>query len=735
MRWLLLVLATVSAARQPYWTHLSSSRLELPVPPAAMEPTACVVADLDNDGVQDVVVAGRRAAPAVVWYRRGRAGWTRHFIEPEFLRIEAGGAAYDIDGDGDLDLVFAADAGDNKIWWWENPYPDFSRPWKRRYIKNSGANKHHDQLFGDFDGDGRAELVSWNQGDRALLLCPIPADPRTVEPWACEKIYTWSEGQEHEGLAAADLNGDGRPDIVGGGRWFEHVGGRKFRAHVIDDAYRFSRVAVGDFIRGGRPEVVFGPGDNILPLKLYEWRSGRWTGRDLLGFQVNHGHSLRVGDINRDGHLDLFVAEMAKWSSEGVDHPGARMWILYGDGRGRFRTVELHRGQGTHEAQLADLDGDGDLDIFSKPFRHNHPLVEVWLNQGPRPLALDRWQRHVLDEEKPWRAIFIAAADLDGDTFPDVVTGGWWYRNPGRPGGGWERRAFGEPLRNMAALYDFDDDGLVDVLGTQGRGSEANADFVLARNQGAGKFSLRDLVRTAGDFLQGVAVARFGFRGPLEIALSWHKAGHGVQMITLPEARWRRISDFSQDEALSYGDIDRDGDMDLLLGTRWLRNDGGSWSLHVVHPTPGEPDRNRLADINRDGRLDAVVGFEAINQPGKLAWYEQPADPTAAWTEHIISLEVIGPMSLDVRDMDGDGDLDVIVGEHNYKQPERARLLIFENVDGRGKVWKPHLVATGDEHHCGAIAVDVDGDGDLDIVSIGWSHGRVLLYENRAIVR
>ncbi len=731
------LLFSAAASGQVSWTHLSSARGELPVPPAELEPTASLALDIDKDGTEDIVIAGRRAGPAVVWYRRGPAGWSRYIIDSTFLRIEAGGAFHDIDGDGDLDIVFAADAGDNKIWWWENPYPNFDpyTPWTRRLIKDSGGNKHHDQIFGDFDGDGRAELVSWNQGDKALLLCPIPESPRTAPLWSCEPIYRWSDGAEHEGLAAADVNGDGKLDIVGGGRWFEHLGGRNFRAHLIDDGYRFSRVVVGDFIKGGRPEIVFGPGDNVLRLQLFEWRRGRWVGRDLLGFDVNHGHSLRAGDIDGDGRLDLFVAEMAKWSSEGVDHPDARMWILYGDGRGRFRVEELHRGQGTHEARLADLDGDGDLDILSKPFRHNYPLMEVWLNQGRKPLALDRWARHIVDPEKPWRSIFISAADLDGDTWPDIATGGWWYRNPGRPNGHWERREIGEPLRNLAALYDFDGDGRIDVLGTQGRAAEANADFVLAVNEGKGAFAVKELVRAKGDFLQGIAVAHLHFRGPLEAALSWHKAGFGVQTIRFPEGHWRKISDFSQDEALSAGDIDRDGDFDLLLGTRWLRNDRESWSLHLIHPTPGDPDRNKLADINRDGRLDAVVGFEAINVPGKLAWYEQPTDPTAQWTEHIISEQVIGPMSLDVRDMDGDGDLDVVVGEHNYKEPSQARLLIFENADGRGGAWKMHVVGTGDEHHDGAVVIDIDGDGDLDILSIGWSHPRVLLYENRSVVR
>ena len=88
-------------------------------------------------------------------------------------------------------------------------------------------------------------------------------------------------------------------------------------------------------------------------------------------------------------------------------------------------------------------------------------------------------------------------------------------------------------------------------------------------------------------------------------------------------------------------------------------------------------------------------------------------------------------MSLDVADMDADGDRDVVVGEHNLANPASARLFIFENLNGRGSSWTRHTVYMGDEHHDGAQVADMDGDGDLDIVSIGWGHNRVLLYENR----
>ncbi len=97
-----------------------------------------------------------------------------------------------------------------------------------------------------------------------------------------------------------------------------------------------------------------------------------------------------------------------------------------------------------------------------------------------------------------------------------------------------------------------------------------------------------------------------------------------------------------------------------------------------------------------------------------------------------MATDVVGPMSLDVADMDRDGDFDVIVGEHNMADPSSAKLYVFENTDGEGNSWAEHVVYTGDEHHDGGQVVDIDGDGDLDIISIGWGHNRVLLYENKA---
>ncbi len=75
-------------------------------------------------------------------------------------------------------------------------------------------------------------------------------------------ILTVTKGlKQAEGLAAGDIDGDGKSDIVGGGRWFKHLGETRFATHIIDETQTPGRAAVGDLVKGGRPEVVMVIGD------------------------------------------------------------------------------------------------------------------------------------------------------------------------------------------------------------------------------------------------------------------------------------------------------------------------------------------------------------------------------------------------------------------------------------------------------------------------------------------
>lgn len=382
------------------WEQLSSKRGDVPPPGPSTQQTGALVADIDRDGVNDFILSFRKVAPALVWYRRHETNWTRTVIEPQFLTVEAGGAAVDIDGDGDLDVVFGGDWQSNQVWWWENPSPHFdpSTPWKRHVIKSGGKNQHHDQVFGDFKGTGKPQLAFWNQQAKTLFLADIPPNPRETEPWPFVPIFTGSAGETGdkgaflyaEGASAADVDGDGKIDLLAGNDWFKHEGGNTFTPVKVGPVGGL--IFAGRFKPGKCLQIVISPGDGVGPLRWYECtgeptRSNDWIGYDLAGRDLIHGHSLQLGDIDGDGHLDIFAAEMAKWteSRSDPDHPGATAWIFYGDGQGKFRKTVFTTGQGWHEARLADLDGDGDLDLLNKPYNWDSPRVDIWLNNGTGP--------------------------------------------------------------------------------------------------------------------------------------------------------------------------------------------------------------------------------------------------------------------------------------------------------------------------------------------------------------
>ena len=367
--------APVCAQRPVQWTHLTSQHGDLPAADVGRQ-SAAVVLDVDRDGDDDFAIAGW-GETSLVWFQRTADGWQRHLVDNRKSHIEAGGACCDIDGDGDIDILHGGSWATNEVWWWENPYPNFdpAKPWDRYTIKDSGEKQHHDQIFGDFDGDGKPELVFWNQRAQKLLMADVPPDPKKQENWSFTQVWSWPQAFKYEGLAKCDIDLDGTEDLIGGGHWFKHAGGPRYEANKIDD-YGMSRSAAGDLTKGGWREVVLNSGDGVGPLNLYEYRDGQWAKHTLIE-KVDHGHTLAVADINGDGNLDIYAAEMHT--------PGAgtacKQWVLYGDGKGEFSVQVVSTGIGTHEGKLGDLDGDGDVDILQKDFQAEQ-RVDIWLNNG-----------------------------------------------------------------------------------------------------------------------------------------------------------------------------------------------------------------------------------------------------------------------------------------------------------------------------------------------------------------
>ncbi len=328
------------------------------------------------------------------------------------------------------------------------------------------------------------------------------------------------------------------------------------------------------------------------------------------------------------------------------------------------------------QTALVDLDRDGDLDFITG--ERAGPIL--WYEYQ----AAGRWIRHTLGLASP-SDVGGAALDVDHDGWIDFVAGGVWYRNPGNPKeAGFTRHTFDE---NLAAVHDLvvgdlDGDGRPDVITMSDRND-----------------------------------------------LRWYS-------IPDPPAKpWQvtRIGD-SVHSGISTGDLDGDGDLDLVRSNFWLENRdrGQQWIEHQMtepwgndsQPWEINATQTRTADINLDGRLDVVIA-DGENRDARIAWLEAPSDPKVGnWKTHFLSpgddADRGAYHSLAVEDFDGDGDIDIFTVEMEAVRGDRPpRWFLWENVDGKGHfVERVILDANLGGHE--AVAGDVDGDGDLDICSKLW---------------
>jgi hypothetical protein len=693
-----------------------------------VSPWGKATGDINRDGYPDLIVGGwRGSVDRLVWYQY--PNWNKNVISQD--RIGTDIEMADMNNDSIPDVVVVAIEG---LQWYQAP------GWEKHLL--TPQVRLHDVEVADLNGDGWPDVAARDQkyaslkGDTIHLY--ISSDSTNI--WEYYTIAC-SKG---EGLIIYDVNLDNKPDLVIGEVWFENSGEMdRWPAHQYTSLwdYPHTYIAAGDMDGDGLTDFVLAPTEEAGDVYKIAWYKNpgnteeEWSEQVIVDEIETTCHFVGTADFNNDGKIDVAVAQMEQ--STDPDE----VFILLNQDKGKTWIKQVLATTGSHSMKITDIDSDGDFDIFGANW-DNNSKVELWRNLsdtiGNHSSALDDWQRHVVDASKEWASVFIDGKDLNGDSLPEIITGGWWYTNPGTAGGTWSKNNIGELLKNMACVYDFDDDGDYDILGTTGEGDSSSAKFVWARNDGDANFTvLQNIEQADGDFLQGIAVVRKEMETPYEIALSWHVAGKGVQTLTVPadpseeKWTWKKISDISQDECLSSGDIDRDGTPDLLLGTRWLQNNQGVWNLNTLSLLEDAPDRNKLTDIDNDGIPDAVIGYEAISDLGKLAWYKQSDSVKGEWQENMVA-HMIGPMSLDAVDMDDDGDIDIVAGEHNLAQPDSANMFVFENLTGNGRKWARHTVHTGDEHHDGAVTVDIDNDGDLDILSIGWGHNNVLLYENKA---
>jgi hypothetical protein len=329
------------------------------------------VGDLDGDGRPDIVEGG---ADGLVWYRN--PAWTPEVLAAGF-RYSAGAAVvvHDVDGDGRPDVVtgrYPTGREDERetVWFANTP-----GGWVEHRL--SAVAFCHDLAFGDLDGDGRADGACVDNFRRQILRLRAPAVP--AEEWPSEVIDAAVHAQ---GMAIADVDRDGRPDVVSGLSWYRNE---------PDGAWR-----------------------RVPYTRLRNPADPRFDDHAVVS----------VLDVDGDGRLDVFATVFA-------DSLQGRVFAFFAPPdpvREPWVPVEIDPGPlwAVHTQAAADFDGSGRVKVMvAEPSAAGYgfgtnpaPEIVVYRLLGP-PREAASWERTVVDDTIG--TLEGQAADLDGDGLADIV--------------------------------------------------------------------------------------------------------------------------------------------------------------------------------------------------------------------------------------------------------------------------------------------------------------------------
>ncbi len=725
-------------------------------------------ADLDGDGDIDALSASSND-DKIAWYENldGMGGFgSQRVITTVADRAQSVFAA-DLDGDGDID-VLSASANDDKIAWYENL--DGRGIFGPQQLISTEADFPRSVIASDLDGDGDIDVLSASANDDKIAWYENldgmgsfgPQRPISI---AAVRAYS---------VFAADLDGDGDTDVISASAsddkiaWYENVDGTGSFGpeQLISLVADFAESVFACDLDGDGDIDVLSASANDDKIAWYENLDGlaSFGPQQPISVVADFARSVFASDIDGDGDIDVL-------SASPVDAKVA--WYENLDGLASFGPQQLISDAvyGASSIFAADVDNDGDTDVLSASFSDDKIAWYANGSDGTGNACDNCPQATNLDQ-----------ADGDGDGVGDTCDNCPNDSNPEQSDGdgdGWGDVCDNCPETANSSQVDFDGDGLADGcdpdddadgfpdlqdncpivpnpwqvdLDGDGLGDACDPDD---DNDGIsdeqdvcpvhfnpdqsdadtpGDFGPREAISGENSSASSVFAADLDGDGDTDTVAAfpgtvvWYPNLDGLGSFGPRQVITNAVL---ATQSVFAADIDGDGDNDVLSASSnddkiaWYENldgMGGFGSQRVITTVADNPQSVFAADFDGDGDIDVL---SASANDDEIAWYENLDGQGSFGSQQLISAEADFPRSVYASDLDGDGDIDVLSAS-----TDDAKIAWYENLDGLGSFGQQQVISTSTYGPLSVSVADFDGDGDRDVLSASTTDDGIAWYEN-----
>jgi len=753
------LIASAASAHSNAKTPQNSGNLffEAPTYQTDYGPSSVVTSDFNGDGVQDLAVVNSCGTQqncsagfgvqSTVSILLGNGDGTFQTQVDYTVGYNAGSlAAGDANGDGITDLVVVNSCGSD---------PTCGSPGSVSVLLGNGDGTFQAPIntamtwqpgglaIGDFNGDDKLDVAigyfcagfacqDHAPGAVGILLGNGNGTFQT------EVNY---QGPQVDSLAAGDLNGDGNLDLavttgstcdcLGTVEIFLGKGDGTFTAGATYSGFPRSagEVAIADLNGDGKPDLAVGSSEVGVLLG-----NGDGTFQNPVFYSgVGISYDVAIADFNGDGKPDIA-------SSGG---PAASVGILIGNGDGTFQTPYTAYGteEGNGGIAVPDLNGDGNYDVVATD-SSGYPTgvvgnsVTVLLGNGDGTLQ---------GRQDIFGGAAAVVADFNGDGNPDLAFAGETYVSIELGNG---NGTFQAPMNFATGGFstavssgDFNGDGKLDLV--TANAPDNNTVSVLLGN-GNGTFQPH-VDYPVGDNPVSVVVGDFNGDGKLDLAVANNCGsnpgcvGQGTVSILLGNGDGTFQSQVTYNVGyrptwVGAADLNADGNLDLAVvnfcgagpncgggpaGTVsiLLGNGDGTFAPSVNYATGNSPSSAAIADLNGDGHLDLAVGntngYGACGPGGGSNVSILLGTGDGTFQPQVQCPTTAPTCSVSAGDVNGDGILDLAVGDGNQELE-----VLLGNGDGSFQAPQDYATVGGP-----AVLADLHGSGtgSLDAVTSGGS--------------